>query len=188
MFYIFTKVNENGRVEKYLSYETLEEAQEWLNSDGNTGILWENTHKKDVTNFIVSPEGDVTYSPPAPTSQMVNQERDRRIAAGVPFEVDGKLHVFDFDQMGKDNITGAASLAKFAILAGAKTGDYRWTGGKHDFTWITQDNELVRMDAQTVSALGDVSANWTTRHIYAARTLKDMAPIPQDYADDKYWP
>jgi len=125
--------------------------------------------------------------PQAPIKEDVNAERDRRTEAGVPFEVRGQMHVFDFNQMGKDNITGAATLAKFAILKGAQPGDYRWANPNTDFTWITQANEKVLMDAHETSALGDVAAGWTTKHIYIARSIKDMNPIPADYADDKYW-
>jgi hypothetical protein len=127
----------------------------------------------------------VVFTPrPVPTSQDVNAERDRRTAAGIPF----LGHVFDFDQMGKDNITGAATLAKFAILKGAQPGDYRWANPNVDFSWIVQSNEKILMDAHQVSALGDVAAGWTTAHIFAARAIKDKSPIPLDYADDKYWP
>lgn len=127
------------------------------------------------------------YVEPPPTKDNVNAERDRRTEAGIPFAVRGKLHFFDFNQMGKDNITGAATLAKFAILKGAQPGDYRWANPDTDFTWITQANEKVLMDAHETSALGDVAAGWTTKHIYIARAIKDMDPIPADYADDKYW-
>jgi len=129
----------------------------------------------------------VAFLNPPPTKDDVNAERDRRTEAGIPFTVRGQMHVFDFNQMGKDNVTGAATLAKFAILKGAQPGDYRWANPEVDFTWITQANEKVQMDAHETSALGDVAAGWTTKHIYIARAIKDMDPIPADYTDDKYW-
>ena len=121
--------------------------------------------------------------PPA-TSEDVNAERDRRVSSGIPFN--GKL--FDFDQNGKDNITGAATLAKFSILKGSKAGDYRWANPEVDFSWITQDNTMMLLDAPSMSTLGDIAAGWTTSHFVAARLIKDMSPIPEDYTDDKYWP
>ena len=124
------------------------------------------------------------YIKPSPSKEDVNIERNKRISSGIPFN--GK--VYDFDQMGKDNITGAASLAKFALFAGAGEGNFRWANPDVDFTWITQDNSKVALDAPTMSKLGDVAAGWTTKHIYAARALKDMNPIPLDYTADEYWP
>jgi len=178
---------EDGRVAKLADFETQEEAE------AHVGKFAERFPDAFV---VVTPDapnrdwkitnGSVTIEPEIiPVEKdLVNAERDRRIAKGVPFNG----HVFDFDQMGKDNITGAAALAKFAMLGGAKAGDYRWANPNADFSWIVQSNEKVLLDAPTMSALGDMAANWTTKHIFAARALKDMDPIPGDYADDKYWP
>jgi hypothetical protein len=156
-------MRKNGKVVGLYSDSCLGIAEEYL-PDDNAEVL--------------------AYRNPPPSSADVNAERDRRTEAGVPF----MGHVFDFNQMGKDNITGAATLAKFAILKGAQPGDYRWANPNVDFSWIVQSNEKVLMDAHQVSALGDVAANWATLHIFAARAIKDMVPIPSDYADDKYWP
>ncbi|WP_069299897.1 DUF4376 domain-containing protein [Neptunicoccus sediminis] len=117
------------------------------------------------------------------TSEMVNVERDKRIAAGVSF--DG--HLFDFDSASKENITGAGSLAGMAVLSGAVVGDYGWNGGV-DFAWLDSSNVAVKMDAQTMFQFSQVAAGHVRDHIFAARTLKDMAIIPQDYKDDSYWP
>ena len=129
-----------------------------------------------LTLTIDKPDTDIT--------PLVNAERDRRVSSGIPFN--GK--VFDFDQNGKDNITGAATLAKFAMIQGATAGNYRWANPKVDFSWITQDNTMMLLDAPSMSALGDIAAGWTTSHFVAARLIKDMSPIPEDFTDDKYWP
>ena len=139
------------------------------------------------------PSGHTTGDRPVRkiTREEVNEERDRRTLAGLPY--DG--HVYDFDQRGKDNITGASALAKFAMIFGAQPGDLKWhvtdpalKDAAPPFSWITQDNTLVPLDAPSVSALGDAAADWETRHVFAARNLKSMNPIPLDFQDDKYWP
>jgi hypothetical protein len=115
---------------------------------------------------------------------MVNAERGTRIAAGFLFA--GKF--YDFDDRAKANISGAAQLAFMAIVAGAQSGDLFWNGGATPFTWIAADNSLVTMDAQTVVEFGRTAAQHEQAHIFAARAVKDMSPIPLDYAADSYWP
>jgi len=121
---------------------------------------------------------------PPPSSADVNAERDRRIAAG--FEFGG--NTYDFDIKAKTNISGAAQMAFMAIVAGAGHGNLRWHGGDADFSWITQDNQIVTMDAHSVVAFGKTAASHESAYIHAARAIKDMTPIPADYADDAYWP
>jgi len=124
------------------------------------------------------------HTPPPPTSSDVNAERDRRIAAG--FEFGG--HTYDFDIKAKTNISGAAQMAFMALIAGAQPGNLRWHGGNEDFSWITQGNQLVAMDAHTVVAFGKTAAGHESAYIHAARTLKNMTPIPENFAEDAYWP
>jgi hypothetical protein len=88
----------------------------------------------------------------------------------------------------KTNISGAAQMAFMAIVSGAQPGNVRWSGGDVDFTWITQDNQIVTMDAHTVVAFGKTAAGHESAHILAARAIKNQSPIPADYADDAYWP
>lgn len=121
---------------------------------------------------------------PGPTGADVNVERDRRISAGFTF--DGKRFAFDPDS--KQRVTGAATLAGFAIAQGAAAGYLLWHGGATPFVWIADDNTLVEMDAPTCFAFGQAAAAHETAHIFAARQLKDMTPIPADYADDAHWP
>ncbi|MDZ4136918.1 MAG: DUF4376 domain-containing protein [Paracoccaceae bacterium] len=114
----------------------------------------------------------------------VTAERDRRLA--TTFAFNGAR--FNSDAPSLARITGAAALAGFAIGAGAKPGDLFWHGGDQPFTWISSDNGLITMDAPTVFAFGRAAASNETAHVFAARTIKDMAPIPDDFTDDKYWP
>lgn len=121
--------------------------------------------------------------PPVTVSrEQVNAERDRRIEANFVF--DG--NPYQFDEMSKQRITGAATLAGFAIGKGAPEGYLRWADADNDFVFISADDEFVPMDAHKCFAFGSAAARHETAHIFAASTLKKA--IPDDYEDDKYWP
>ncbi len=119
-----------------------------------------------------------------PTRDMVNNERNRRMRGTFTFN--GTLFNCDADSLQR--ITGAGTLAGFAMGAGAQAGDLFWHGGESPFAWIAADNSIVTMDAQTAFAFGQAAARNETLHIFAAKALKDMDPIPTDYAADIYWP
>jgi hypothetical protein len=44
------------------------------------------------------------------------------------------------------------------------------------------------MDAHTMFAFGHAVLARKSSLIFAARTIKDMDPVPYDYYDDKWWP
>ena len=123
----------------------------------------------------------------------VNDERDRRIRSHLDFNG----VVYDFDERSKANITGAATLAGFAIGAGLGTDPYWHVKNSPmepdpvnipPFVWSARDNSNVPMDANTVFMFGKAAANRESAHIFAAKAIKLMSPIPLDYTDDKYWP
>lgn len=118
------------------------------------------------------------------TKADVDAERDRRLS--MPLDFAGAQ--FDFSEASQVRISGAATLAGFAVAGGALAGDYRWHGGAADFGWIAEDNSVVLMDAQTMFALGQAAANREAEIIFAARALKDQSPIPTTYTDDVHWP
>lgn len=142
-----------------------------------------NRHRQMVAEWEEAGNVIPPYTPPSPSSEDVTAERDRRIAAGFMFN--GVF--FDFDARAKANIAGAAQLAFMAVTAGAEPGDLFWNGGETEFTWIAADNSSVPMDAHTVIAFGRAAAHHEQAHTMIARAIKDMAPIPGDYADDAYW-
>lgn len=116
--------------------------------------------------------------------EAVNLERDRRIFGGFTFN-GARFQSRIEDQK---RIAGAGTLALAAIIGGAKPGDYRWHGGDSDFAWIAEDNSLMPMDAQAVIAFGQAAAAHESKHVFAARALKNNEPIPLNYVSDKYWP
>lgn len=118
------------------------------------------------------------------TYLQVKEERNRRLEADFLFN--GKM--FQRDSKSLDRITGAATLAGFAIANGAQPGDLRWANPDRDFGWISSDDTVVPMDAQTTFQFGQVAASIETSIVFAAKALREMDPIPTDYKDDKYWP
>lgn len=114
----------------------------------------------------------------------VDAERDRRIDIGVEFQ--GVL--YQSRSGDRENIAGSAQLAFMAIVGGAQPGDLRWADPDEDFFWIALDNSRVPMDAPTVVEFGRVAALNKKAHIMAGSDLKQMKPIPADFADSVWWP
>ncbi len=122
------------------------------------------------------------------TTAQVDEERDVRLYGGVTFVIDGVEHTFDSDLVSQQRVDSMAALARFAVSAGAQAGDYRWHGATTDFQWISADNSLVTMDAIEMVALGDRFVEWISGVVFSGRTIKNMDPIPTDYATDSRWP
>lgn len=151
--------------------------------DPETEVARERDHAEwtvEVDRVLVT--YDVSAKPP-PSANDVMKERDRRLIAD--FEFGGKM--YQRDQASLQRITGAATLAGFAIANGAQVGDLRWANANTDFAWIASDNSVVTMDAQTCFAFGQAAANVETAIIFAAKTLREMDPIP-DPATWEGWP
>lgn len=145
---------------------------------------------KPGADYTLDPETMIwAHTPPPPTAAMVDAERDRRIAAGFVF--DGVT--YQSRAADRENIAGAKSAASDAIALGAAVGDLAWQQlldptAPSEFAWIAADNTLHAMDAQTVVQLGYAALRHKQALIFSARALKDMDPIPADFADDSYWP
>ena len=137
-------------------------------------------------------DGSTFTPPPAPepepqsvTTADVDAERDRRIDGGMVW--DGVT--YQTRPQDRENVAGASILALAAISNGAQPGDLRWHGEDTDFVWIAEDNSTNTMDAQTFFAFAQAMAKHKSAHIFAARAIKDMDPIPADYAtNEAYWP
>ena len=137
-------------------------------------------------NFALTPD-DIAAAEAIEKERMsilINAERDRRIALGFSY----MGHVFQFDDVSKARVTGAATLAGFAVAAGAQANDYRWNGQAVDFTWLSKANSNVLMDAQSMFGMGQAAAEHERLHVFAARALKDATPIPADFTNDSHWP
>lgn len=126
---------------------------------------------------------------PSPTPEMVDAERDRRIVDGFTFE--GVQ--FQSRPEDRENIAGAKSLATDAVGLGAVAGELSWRqrlnpNGPEIFAWIAADNSLVPMDAPTVIQFAYAAVDHKEAMIFAARSIKNLEPIPADYTNDVYWP
>ncbi len=150
--------------------------------DGRTVIL--DPWLDEWAQAVAAGPAEYVSPPPRPIDAgSVNAERDRRLAAD--FEFQGKL--YQRDTVSLQRITGAATLAGFAIASGAQPGNLRWANPESDFGWIASDNTITPMDAQTCFAFGQAAAAVETQLIFRAKELRNMDPIPSDYTDDKWW-
>ena len=131
------------------------------------------------------PEPEPKPEPAPLTTADVDTERDRRIDGGMT--LNGVT--YQTRPQDRENVAGASILALAAISNGAQPGDLRWHGEDTDFVWIAEDNSTNTMDAQTFFAFAQAMAKHKSAHIFAARAIKDIAPIPADYAaNEAYWP
>jgi hypothetical protein len=126
-------------------------------------------------------DGEFTPPPPPdPTIADIDAERDRRIAEGFDAELGEGLsvpvdtrHERDFRNL---NGLGTASLAR--LVAGDAT-TFTFRGADNE------DHELTpaQMNALAMQAMGHVSA-----HYSAAWVVKEIDPLPADFAADERWP
>jgi hypothetical protein len=119
----------------------------------------------------------------APMRRLVDSERNRRLREFVY-----KGERFQFDERSQAAILAAGTMAQIAIVAGADEGDLRWSDPDRDFTWIDADNKQHPMCAHQTLAFLQAAMVYKEAVAVAARNLKDMDPIPEDYASDDYWP
>jgi hypothetical protein len=133
----------------------------------------------DYAKYLADVEADPTCvadADPIPVSEFtakVNAKRDQMIDSGIQFEG----HTFQTRAADRENILGAAQLA---FMSGAQPGDLRWSNPDQDFTWITADNEVVKMDAQNMIKLAKAVAARKSLCIYHARALKDDIEAASD--------
>ncbi|KQS74520.1 DUF4376 domain-containing protein [Rhizobium sp. Leaf383] len=134
-----------------------------------------------VPEIVHRPEGE----PVALSSNDVDRERDRRIAAGFTFH--GNL--YQAREQDIRNINGAATGAALALMQGAQPGDLRWQGGEADFGWIAADNAIVPMDVVTMVNFGRAAMAHVERLTMTGRSLKDRLAAGEalDIADDALW-
>lgn len=138
--------------------------------------------------FEEQPDGSVHQAydiadPPPPGPADVDAERDRRIAETFAFS--GKS--FQLDPASQGRITAMGADARFAVLGGAQPGDLRWADPDTDFAWIAADNTVLPMDAQTMVEFSSAAKLWVMTHTFIGRAIKNLDPIPADFADDIYW-
>lgn len=118
------------------------------------------------------------------TKKMVDAERDRRIEGGFMYA--GKLIQSDDDSI--ENILGAATSATAYITMGGDRNETYWQSQHMPFYWIAADNSPIPLTPEKMVEMGNAALDHKKMHIFAARSIKNMNPIPHDFADDKWWP
>jgi hypothetical protein len=116
----------------------------------------------------------------------INAERLRRVTAGFMFN-DVR---YQSDETSQSIIAEYALAAHGAVLNDPESivGSLRWFDPDADFEWIAEDNTTHAMDAPTFVEFAEALIAHKSAHIKAARHLKSLEKIPEDYADDKHWP
>lgn len=134
----------------------------------------------NTSSFLPPPD------PPAhqPTAEDVKAERDRRLEGC--FTYDG-VH-YDCDRVSMIRIAGAGALAGFWISQGNDPDSNLWHGEAEPFVWIDHYENAVVLTASQMFGMSMAAADNEQAHILAGRALKEMDPIPLNYADDVWWP
>ncbi|ODR93513.1 hypothetical protein AUC70_11650 [Methyloceanibacter stevinii] len=109
----------------------------------------------------------------------IDAERDRRLNEGFADPVTGKSWACDDKSIAKWNAIG--SNAGISIAMGVSP--------LPTFEGIAMDNAKVGLTAAEAFALfAQRVMPWASEVIIAARDLKDMDPIPDDFDEDWRWP
>jgi hypothetical protein len=125
------------------------------------------------------------YVAPPISSGQVDAERDRRIAAGIVYSNTN----FQTSEDARANISGAQGLSLAAMIVDpGGTAGLRWANPNVDFSWTSTDNTEFPMTAAVCQDFCVKAMSYKTALIKTARALKDMDPIPVDYANNSYWP
>jgi len=130
-------------------------------------------------------DGSTFASPPAPpepdpTSQDVNEERKRRLEVGATITVTG---YGDIPVQGRDQ----GQITILALEASAKSmKDAGITTASIPFRDRDNGNHMLAPD-QVIELTSKVK-QYAQQVYVASWTLKDMAEVPEDYRDDKWWP
>lgn len=128
----------------------------------------------DFSQMITVEDRQTTLNQRLPSA--IDSERDMRINSGFHF----RGVKYQSRPEDRENILGAAQLAFQSIVM-----QLPWP---EDYSWIANDNTRVPMSAQDVVEFGATAAQHKQLHIFAASDLKNMKPIPEDFAADAYWP
>ncbi|SMO93851.1 hypothetical protein SAMN06265173_12655 [Thalassovita litoralis] len=114
------------------------------------------------------------------TAEMVEQERDRRLALGFDFDFQDTRGVHHIgtskeDMIGWDEVT---TWSQAMINLGNATST----------TMIKTDTGLVQIAASEWQQVLAAAAAFRQPIWGASFAIKAMEPIPPDYADDQHWP
>lgn len=128
---------------------------------------------------------EYTLPNPVVVSSQVDLERDKRIGGGFIFNG----NEYQTDSASRANIAGAqgASLGALFIDPEGASG-LRWSNPDEDFSWTSADNSEVPMTAAECQEFCLAAMRYKESLIKAGRLIKNMDPIPLNYADNIHWP
>lgn len=137
--------------------------------------------KKDVGGTVVdmTPEEIAALPGVTPTKDDVNNERDRRVLLRKTVTIAGiGLVTVDINNGGRQNIgdLGTAAIAK-TLASDTSPINFRDADNNDHVMTNAQVIEMGLLVTEQISAIFD-----------AAKALKGLTPIPQDYADNARWP
>lgn len=130
--------------------------------------------------IVPSPDGSpiAVVQVPEVTTQQVDAERDRRIAAGCTVALSPDLQVrVQGRPIDRENLHGLATVA--ALMGGQSTGTVPFRDA---------DNVIHALSAEQVVALFAGAAGYVTAVYQAAWAIKDAPTIPTDFIEDGHWP
>lgn len=113
----------------------------------------------------------------------ITEELNKRLKQPISFHE----KEFQADQNSISRIDSVAAVALQALLSGVDQNSYRWYDTDKDFEWIASDNSRVRMTAGEFLEFSRAIAVRNSNLVLAARALKDLPELPDDYHDDSYW-
>lgn len=172
----------DGRVTKFASFATLPDAEAHVAE-----------HAANFPQAFAAPDpggavsdwrvdaGALILDPQVPviTSEMVNEERARRIAAGATVTVAG-IGLFDVqtDPESREKIAGLASVGLIRKVSGLTDTTTFRDANNNDR--VLDPDQLIEMGMQVAARVDAIfKASWA---------IKALDPIPAEYADDIRWP
>lgn len=113
-----------------------------------------------------------------PTGDQIDAERDRRIGLPLVITLSGpRSFSINMDDSGLRNMNGLATAAVLAKVLGSSA----------TTNFIAYDNTEVTLSPDDLIAMGLQVQARISAMTFAGRALKNMTPIPADFAADSYW-
>lgn len=144
---------------------------------GDDWLLEEAPGAPDIPGFTLPPTPEQIR---AAQNAAVMAERDRRIEAGTVINVAGHGAVnLQGRQVDRDNLSDLAMGATLRIGMGA---------GDGLTAFRDRDNTIHQLNQAQILDLWMQAATYVSAVYAASWALKDGETIPDDFADDQYWP
>ena len=121
------------------------------------------------------------YVAPAPTTDQVSAERERRLSLGCTVTLEsgqGPIPVQTRDEVDHRNLLTLESQAMKAVISGAPQTQFFFRDAQ-DHTWTLTALEMMDMTAKVAAfGAGIFAKSWA---------LKAMDPMPSNYQADEWW-